>query len=187
MHISLALWAGITHAGWDYIIVGGGIGGIIAADGLSEAGKTVLLLERGGPSTAQTGGTYTPSWGIPTNLTKFDIPGAFEIMMAIGPARGVDKNVAMDVGGTWLASQTRPARTQRTYFARVWTAWKTYCSLQASKANARGLAGGAAGEASSDGRRGVAGAEVHGWRRDMRGDRHVDGENMVERWMEAGL
>ncbi|KAJ7222992.1 the flavin domain of cellobiose dehydrogenase, partial [Mycena haematopus] len=63
---------------YDYIIVGGGPGGIIAADRLSEAGKKVLLLERGGPSTAETGGTYTPSWGIPTNLTKFDIPGAFE-------------------------------------------------------------------------------------------------------------
>ncbi|KAJ7859267.1 hypothetical protein B0H13DRAFT_2356154 [Mycena leptocephala] len=51
---TLALWAGITHAGWDYIIVGGGIGGIIAADRPLGAGKTVLLLERG-PSTAQTG------------------------------------------------------------------------------------------------------------------------------------
>ncbi|KAJ6611997.1 the flavin domain of cellobiose dehydrogenase [Mycena sp. CBHHK59/15] len=67
-----------VHAAYDYIIVGGGPGGIIAADRLSEAGKKVLLLERGGPSTAETGGTYTPSWGIPTNLTKFDIPGAFE-------------------------------------------------------------------------------------------------------------
>lgn len=96
------------------------------------------------------------------------------IMMAIGPARGVDKNVAVDVGGTWLASQTRPARcTQRAYFARVSTASKTYRSLQVLKVDARGLAGGAAGEASSDGGRGVAGAE---WRRDMRGDRHVDGE-----------
>ncbi|KAJ7732622.1 hypothetical protein B0H14DRAFT_520117 [Mycena olivaceomarginata] len=84
MHISrtlytlVPLWAALTDAAYDYIIVGGGPGGIIAADRLSEAGKKVLLLERGGPSTAQTGGTYTPSWGIPTNLTKFDIPGAFE-------------------------------------------------------------------------------------------------------------
>ncbi|KAJ7779829.1 hypothetical protein B0H16DRAFT_726606 [Mycena metata] len=76
------LWAGLTHAGWDYIIAGAGPGGIIAADRLSEAGKKVLLLERGGPSTAQTGGTYTPSWGIQTNLTKFDIPGAFETLFS---------------------------------------------------------------------------------------------------------
>ncbi|KAJ7137276.1 the flavin domain of cellobiose dehydrogenase [Mycena filopes] len=74
------LWGSLSYAAYDYILVGGGPGGIIAADRLSEAGKKVLLLERGGPSTAQTGGTYTPPWGIPTNLTKFDIPGAFETL-----------------------------------------------------------------------------------------------------------
>lgn len=42
---------------YDYIIVGGGPGGIIAADRLSEAGKKVLLLERGSASTKETGGT----------------------------------------------------------------------------------------------------------------------------------
>jgi cellobiose dehydrogenase (acceptor) len=42
----------------DYIVVGSGPGGIITADRLSQAGKSVLLLERGGPSTGQTGGTY---------------------------------------------------------------------------------------------------------------------------------
>jgi hypothetical protein len=47
---------------YDYIVVGAGPGGIIAADRLSEAGKKVLLLERGGPSTKITGGTYVPSW-----------------------------------------------------------------------------------------------------------------------------
>ncbi|KAJ7055854.1 the flavin domain of cellobiose dehydrogenase [Mycena amicta] len=71
---------GASALTWDYIIVGGGPGGIVSADRLSEAGKKVLLLERGGPSTAQTGGTNTPPWGLPTNLTKFDIPGAFETM-----------------------------------------------------------------------------------------------------------
>ncbi|KAJ7673976.1 hypothetical protein DFH06DRAFT_1319088 [Mycena polygramma] len=78
LFILIPIWAGLAHAAYDYIVVGGGPGGIIVADRLSEAGKKVLLLERGGPSTAETGGTYTPSWGIPTNLTKFDIPGAFE-------------------------------------------------------------------------------------------------------------
>lgn len=43
-------------------MVGAGPGGIIAADRLSEAGKKVLLLERGGPSTGETGGTYNAPW-----------------------------------------------------------------------------------------------------------------------------
>ncbi|KAJ7198737.1 cellobiose dehydrogenase [Mycena pura] len=64
----------------DYIIVGSGPGGIITADRISQAGKSVLLLERGGPSTGQTGGTYQPNWAKGTSLTKFDIPGLFESM-----------------------------------------------------------------------------------------------------------
>ncbi|KAJ7853534.1 cellobiose dehydrogenase [Mycena olivaceomarginata] len=64
----------------DYIVVGSGPGGIITADRLSQAGKSVLLLERGGPSTGQTGGTYQANWLKGTNLTKFDVPGLFESM-----------------------------------------------------------------------------------------------------------
>ncbi|TRM59052.1 cellobiose dehydrogenase [Schizophyllum amplum] len=64
----------------DYIVVGAGPGGIIAADRLSEAGKDVLLLERGGPSTGETGGTYTAPWAAGSGLTKFDIPGLFETL-----------------------------------------------------------------------------------------------------------
>ncbi|KAI0746657.1 cellobiose dehydrogenase [Daedaleopsis nitida] len=69
-----------TPTPYDYIIVGAGPGGIIAADRLSEAGKKVLLLERGGPSTSQTGGTYYAPWTQDAKLTKFDVPGLFETM-----------------------------------------------------------------------------------------------------------
>ncbi|KAJ3740086.1 cellobiose dehydrogenase [Lentinula detonsa] len=65
---------------YDYIVVGAGPGGIIAADRLSEAGKNVLLLERGGPSTWETGGRYGPTWAQGYDLTKFDIPGLFETL-----------------------------------------------------------------------------------------------------------
>ncbi|KAF5354114.1 hypothetical protein D9756_007316 [Leucocoprinus leucothites] len=72
----------VSATPYDYIVVGGGPGGIIAADRLSEAGKSVLLLERGGPSTGETGGTYQPSWLKGTNFTKFDVPGLFETMFS---------------------------------------------------------------------------------------------------------
>lgn len=49
-------------------VVGGGPGGIITADRLSQAGKKVLLLERGGPSTGETGGTYQAEWAVGTNV-----------------------------------------------------------------------------------------------------------------------
>jgi cellobiose dehydrogenase (acceptor) len=60
---------------WDYIVVGGGAGGIPMADKLSEAGKSVLLIEKGPVSTGQWGGKLGPEWLAGTNLTRFDVPG----------------------------------------------------------------------------------------------------------------
>jgi cellobiose dehydrogenase (acceptor) len=64
-----------TDAVFDYIVVGGGAAGIPLADKLSEAGKSVLLIEKGPASTGQWGGTLKPEWLQGTNLTRFDVPG----------------------------------------------------------------------------------------------------------------
>ncbi|KAI1344937.1 cellobiose dehydrogenase [Xylariaceae sp. FL0016] len=60
---------------FDYIIVGGGAGGIPMADKLSEKGHKVLLLEKGPPSLGQWGGSMKPHWLDKTDLTRFDVPG----------------------------------------------------------------------------------------------------------------
>ncbi|KFY93060.1 hypothetical protein V500_03924 [Pseudogymnoascus sp. VKM F-4518 (FW-2643)] len=60
---------------FDYIVVGGGAGGIPVADKLSETGKKTLLIERGPPSSGRWDGTMKPAWLEGTNLTRFDVPG----------------------------------------------------------------------------------------------------------------
>ena len=62
-------------ATYDYIVVGGGAGGIVAADKLSETGKSVLLIERGPPSSYRWGGRNAPAWLAGSNLTRYDVPG----------------------------------------------------------------------------------------------------------------
>ncbi|KAL1907886.1 hypothetical protein Sste5344_006309 [Sporothrix stenoceras] len=60
---------------YDYIIVGAGAGGIPIADRLSQIGKSVLLIEKGPPSSGRWGGVMRPDWLNNTNLTRFDVPG----------------------------------------------------------------------------------------------------------------
>ncbi|KAK1834107.1 cellobiose dehydrogenase [Podospora conica] len=60
---------------YDYIVVGSGAGGIPVAERLTAAGKTVLLIEKGPPSSGRYGGTMKPEWLQGTNLTRFDVPG----------------------------------------------------------------------------------------------------------------
>ncbi|KAL8294336.1 hypothetical protein RB597_007947 [Gaeumannomyces tritici] len=70
--ISTPVPTGVTY---DYVVVGAGAGGIPIADKLSEAGKSVLLIEKGPPSTGKWGGKMGPAWLAGTGLTRFDVPG----------------------------------------------------------------------------------------------------------------
>ncbi|KAK4895697.1 hypothetical protein LTR27_006178 [Elasticomyces elasticus] len=65
----------LANTTWDYIIVGAGAGGIPLADKLSETGASVLLVEKGPPSSGRWGGDVKPEWLVGTNLTRFDVPG----------------------------------------------------------------------------------------------------------------
>ncbi|KAF2147058.1 uncharacterized protein K452DRAFT_214995, partial [Aplosporella prunicola CBS 121167] len=57
---------------YDYIVIGGGAAGIIAAERFAESKKSVLLLERGAPSTKSSGGSDTLSWN--NSVTAYDVP-----------------------------------------------------------------------------------------------------------------
>ncbi|KAK0710759.1 cellobiose dehydrogenase [Lasiosphaeris hirsuta] len=65
----------VSSQSYDYIVIGSGAGGIPIADRLSEAGHSVLLIEKGPPSTGRWGGTMKPNWLVNTSLTRFDVPG----------------------------------------------------------------------------------------------------------------
>ncbi|KAJ8123784.1 hypothetical protein ONZ43_g345 [Nemania bipapillata] len=65
----------MSNQTFDYIIIGGGAGGIPVADRLSEKGYSVLLLEKGPASLGMWGGNMKPLWLEKTDLTRFDVPG----------------------------------------------------------------------------------------------------------------
>ncbi|KAK7182663.1 Cellobiose dehydrogenase 7 [Paraphaeosphaeria sporulosa] len=77
---------------YDYIVVGGGASGIVTAQRLTETGKSVLLLERGGPSFYSTGGTLTVPWNDTT--TVYEVPGMFMQLSAYPGNKGYCSDTA---------------------------------------------------------------------------------------------
>ncbi|KAF2753880.1 cellobiose dehydrogenase [Pseudovirgaria hyperparasitica] len=89
-------------AAYDYIIVGAGAAGIPLADRLSEAGKSVLLIEKGPPSSGRWAGTLKPTWLAGTNLTRFDVPGLCNeiwVNSAGVACTGIDQMAGCVLGG----------------------------------------------------------------------------------------
>ncbi|KAK8043861.1 Cellobiose dehydrogenase [Apiospora phragmitis] len=72
-----------SEALYDYIVAGAGPAGIVVAQRFAETGASVLLLERGGPSTFATGGTETVPWN--DTVTIYDIP-AYSHQLNLIPA-----------------------------------------------------------------------------------------------------
>ena len=70
---ALASASSFQNNTYDYIVVGGGPSGIITAERFAEAGKKVLLLERGTGPTVSTGANETLSWD--HSRTVIDLPG----------------------------------------------------------------------------------------------------------------
>lgn len=97
----LAAFAGLSSACtfkndfYDYIVVGGGPAGIITAERFVEAGKKVLLLERGTGPTVATGANETLPWN--NTLTDIDVPG---LSADVGNLPVWEEYVCTDTGGT---------------------------------------------------------------------------------------
>ncbi|KAF9888509.1 hypothetical protein FE257_008616 [Aspergillus nanangensis] len=79
---------------YDYIVVGGGPSGIITAERFAEAGKKVLLLERGFGPTVATGANETLAWD--PSLTPIDVPG---LSTAVGSTDLWEKYICTDTAG----------------------------------------------------------------------------------------
>ncbi|KAK1149029.1 hypothetical protein N8T08_007706 [Aspergillus melleus] len=97
----VATLAGFTAASssrnqsYDYIVVGGGPAGIITAERFVEAGKKVLLLERGVGPTIETGANETLPWN--HTLTPIDLPG---LSADIGNTNQWNEYICTDTEGT---------------------------------------------------------------------------------------
>jgi cellobiose dehydrogenase (acceptor) len=65
----------VSNSTWDYIVVGGGTSGLVVSQRLAETGKSVLVLERGGPSFYSSGGDLVVPWN--DTLTAYEVPGLF--------------------------------------------------------------------------------------------------------------
>lgn len=73
-HVKVANSTSSNAAGYDYIVVGGGPSGIIAATRLAQSSsKKVLLLSRGQGPTVGTGAVGTVGWN--NSLAPIDVPG----------------------------------------------------------------------------------------------------------------
>ncbi|KAK1149110.1 hypothetical protein N8T08_007788 [Aspergillus melleus] len=73
----------VSNTTYDYIVVGGGAAGIIAAERLAETKKSVLLIERGGAHTVQLGNTEGAlSWN--KSLTAYDVPALGSSLSSLG-------------------------------------------------------------------------------------------------------
>ncbi|PVH95650.1 cellobiose dehydrogenase [Periconia macrospinosa] len=120
------LTATIANATYDYIICGAGPAGIISASRLAESGASVLLVERGGPSYAETGNKDTLSWN--STRTMYEVPGFAYYLSQVGkPAYCTDTaNMAGCVlGGGTMVNALMFVKPQARDFDDKWpTGWK---------------------------------------------------------------
>ena len=88
--------ATVSDSTYDYIVAGGGPAGIITAQRLAEAGKSVLLLERGKASTYASGGRSVVAWN--ETVTQYDVPSMAYYLSSAADTTGYCTDVASQAG-----------------------------------------------------------------------------------------
>lgn len=124
--IASNITATVANETYDYIVCGGGPAGIISATRLAESGASVLLVERGGPSYAETGNKDTLPWN--NTRTMYEVPGfAYYISKVGSPAYCTDTaNMAgCLLGGGTMVNALMFVKPQPRDFDDAWpTGWK---------------------------------------------------------------
>lgn len=133
--------ATVSNSTYDYIIAGAGPAGIIVAQRLAETGKSVLLIERGGASTAATGGKSVVSWN--SSVTQYDVPSmSYYLTTASDTSEYCSQTADMAgclLGGGTMVNALMFVRPQEADFDDKWpTGWKwTDVSAAADRLYAR--------------------------------------------------
>ena len=95
-----------SNSTYDYIVAGGGAAGLVVASRLAESGASVLMVERGGPSSFSSGGKAVMPWN--SSVTQYDVPAMAYYLSSSGldPTAYCDDTASMSGcllgGGTMI-------------------------------------------------------------------------------------
>jgi cellobiose dehydrogenase (acceptor) len=117
-----------SNTTYDYIIAGAGPAGLVVAGRLAESGASVLLIERGGASTASTGGTAYVSWN--SSVTQYDVPAMAYYLSTASQTGEYCTDTASQagclLGGSGMVNALMFVKPQDKDFDDKWpTGWKS--------------------------------------------------------------
>ena len=126
----------ISNMTYDYIVVGAGASGLIVAERLVEAKKSVLLLEQGKASYFSSGGKATMNWNDTT--TQYDVPSmAYHLTTAKETDEYCTDNAGMSgciLGGGTAVNAMMFVRPQAVDFDDKWPAGWKHSDVEAAAA-----------------------------------------------------
>ncbi|CAG7559777.1 unnamed protein product [Fusarium equiseti] len=126
----------ISNMTYDYIVVGAGASGLIVAERLVEAKKSVLLLEQGKASYFSSGGKASMTWN--SSTTQYDVPAmAYHLTTAKETDEYCTDNAGMSgclLGGGTAVNAMMFVRPQAVDFDDKWPAGWKHSDVEAAAA-----------------------------------------------------